>query len=146
MTSETRSKPAGRQAPSPDGMNASLEAVLQQSVEALEACAAMPRLAQEQRSTVRSLVAAAQRLEPYLGRPGGCLVLTADPGPGAMPQLTRVVMLEAERAGLFDAFRDRCETLSGRIADSDMRAAALEELWAALRVLSRAVGAPLPIV
>lgn len=128
----------GQHALSPDGMFRHLESMLRDAAESLADCAAAQTMPEPLRTAVQGLQRRTNVLRSDLQ--GGVLTLAAEYERETLAGFTRSVMRDMERAGLFDAYRDRCRSLSARLLNPAQRDAALAELDAALTVLARVVG------
>ncbi len=135
---------ADRHAP-PEGTGKSgtvtyLDGLLTESVQALRTCMAAPWVSAEWREALDDVVREARRISGRLNTPR-----PADSGLGrrgnpSLPAITRAAVSGMERNGLFAAFRDRCLSLPDRLSDPDRAEAAVAELSAGIKVLSRYVG------
>jgi hypothetical protein len=126
--------------PSVDALATRLDGLLAESVEQLTDCSARQVLPVDARGGLVEVIYEVCRLKDDLaarGVPAGGLGdLDA-----AVAGLTRRSVAEAERIGLFTAFRDRCASLAGRADNDAMAEAAVDELFAGVRLLCRSVNA-----
>ena len=117
-----------------------LDGLLAESIQALAACLATPGIDPHWHKALEHVIQDARRICVRLNTPR-----KADARPGrqsnpSLPAMTRAAVSGMERNGLFAAFRDRCQSLPDRLSDPDRAEAAVAELSAGIRVLSRYVG------
>jgi len=123
--------------PGRDAVVSHLDELLAESLADLESCLRQGMMQPHVRDQVKGLARQVDALRSRLADLGPCpLGQDADRG---MVSVTRAMIGDVERVGLFAAFRERCAGLPGRLADEDRAGAAVSELWAGLRVLSRHV-------
>lgn len=131
---------AARGLPTPDAMAAYLDGALAEAQGHLNACAE-GGVPDRFRAPIAALAGEVEAMRRRLGWAGGGVFEgVGGPKDPALAALTRAALKDVERAALVEAFRDRCGSLPARLAEPDGAEPAVDELTAALRVLTRALG------
>ncbi len=117
-----------------------LDGLLSESVSYLTGCARDARVMLTRREALIAVVHEVCLTKMRLCAPRKVISGSPRSHYPSLPAMTRDAVSDMERAGLFEAFRDRCASLATRLAEPDQAEAAIRELSSGARVIDRHVG------